>query len=72
MRPKCKEVLDGLKLHAAGRQRAVRSNELAGKLGLPNKIVSNALNWLAVEGKHAQVRRERAANGYWYKYWIET
>lgn len=72
MRPKTDEVLAGLKLHAVGEQRALRSSELAGKLGLPNRIVSNALNWLAVEGKHPQVRRARALKTFFYKYWIQN
>ena len=72
MRPKCNEVLAGLALHAVGRGHALRPSQLAGKLDLPNKIVSNALIWLAVEGKHPQVRRERLSEKFWYEYWIET
>lgn len=71
MRPRTDEVLAGLKLYAVGEQRALRSSELAGKLGLPRKIVSNALNWLAVEGKHPQVRRARALKTPFYKYWVQ-
>lgn len=73
MRPKTEEVLAGLKVHAVSEQRALRASELAGKLGLPKKIVSNALNWLVVEGKHPQVRRGRAERTFWYRYWwVET
>jgi hypothetical protein len=72
MRPKCNEVLAGLKLHAVGQGNAIRPNDLATRLSLPPKTVSNALNWLAVEGKHPQVRRERAYKTYWYRYWIEN
>ena len=69
MRPKTNEVLAGLQIHAVGQSRALRSSELAGKLGLTPRIVSNALNWLAVEGKHPQVRRERTVRTFWYLYW---
>jgi hypothetical protein len=71
MRPKTDEVLAGLKQHALSQQHALRSNELAARLGLPNKVVSNALNWLALEGKHPDVRRERGPRVFWYRYWIE-
>ena len=69
MRPKANEVLVGLKTHAVGQQRSLRSNELAKKLGLPNKIVSNALNWLVLDAKDSRVKREKALTSYWYKYW---
>ncbi len=71
MRPKTDEVLAGLKLHAVGEQRALRASELATKLGLPNRIVSNALNWLVVDGKHPQVRRARPLRAFFFKYWIQ-
>jgi hypothetical protein len=69
MRPKSNEVLAGLRLHAAGEERAVRAKDLAGKLGLPGKVVSNALNWLAVESKRPQVQRVRPSARGWFVYW---
>ena len=73
IRPQTKKILEGLKTHAGRQDGALRSMELAGRIGLPNKIVSNALNWLVVEGKHPQVRRGRAERTFWYRYWwVET
>jgi Mn-dependent DtxR family transcriptional regulator len=72
MRAKSDEVLAGLRQHAVGQGNAIRPNDLAARLNLPPKTVSNALNSLALEGKNPQVRRERAYKTYWYRYWIET
>jgi hypothetical protein len=69
MRPKTDEVLAGLKQHATGQRNAMRSNTLARKVGLPPRIVSNALNWLVVDSKHPDVRREQELRAHWYKYW---
>jgi hypothetical protein len=69
MRPRTPEVIEALKQHANGRARAMRSNKLAAKAGIPLRIVSNALNWLVVDNKHPQVFREREARVTWYKYW---
>jgi hypothetical protein len=71
MRQKGEEVLEALKKHAVGRGRAVRANQLAPKIGLPNKVVSNALFSLAVEGKHPQVKREKLSGKAWFEYWVE-
>jgi len=69
MRPHTNDVLAGLREHAAGRQSAIRSGDLARKIRLSARIVSNALNWLAVENKHPGVRREKEIRAFWYKYW---
>lgn len=69
MRPETEKVLAELKTHAAGRQCSLRAKELASMIGLHRKIVSNALNWLVVEGKHPHVRRAREGKGSWYRYW---
>jgi hypothetical protein len=72
VRPGSIEVLHGLQLHARGQERAVRAGDLADKLGMPSKVVSNALNWLTVEqGKHPKVRRAQSGKGHWYRYWWE-
>ena len=72
MREKAEEVLAGLKAHAAGKGNALRASQLAAKVGLPRKTVSNALNSLTeAGGKHPEVRRERLSGGSWYEYWVE-
>jgi hypothetical protein len=72
MREKAEEVLAGLKVHAVGRGNALRASGLAAKLGLPRKIVSNALNSLTESGsRNSEVRRERLSGGNWFEYWIE-
>jgi hypothetical protein len=69
MRPKTPEVLAGLQQYANGELSAVRSKDLAVRIGLPSKVVSNALNWLALESKNPDVRRGKAQGGHWYRYW---
>ena len=69
MRPKTPEVLVALRDHAAGPENSVRAGVLARKIGLPPRIVSNALNWLVTEGRNPNVRREREPRASWYKYW---
>jgi hypothetical protein len=70
IRPQTKKILEGLKTHAGRQDGALRSMELAGRIGLPNKIVSNALNWLVLEKKHPNVRRAREGQArHWYRYW---
>jgi len=68
-RPNTAEVLSGLQLYAVGEESAIRAKDLAVRLGLANKVVSNALNWLVVEGKHPNVRRARQIDRQWCKYW---
>jgi hypothetical protein len=72
MRQKGEEVLAGLRKYALGRGHALRANQLAPKIGLPNKVVSNALFSLVVEGRHPQVRREKLSGKSWYEYWLES
>lgn len=69
MRPKTPEVLAGLQQYARGESCAIRSNDLARKIELPTKVVSNALNWLVVDERNPNVRREKQAGTYWYRYW---
>ena len=65
------EVLEGLKLHAPRADRAVRSSELARKLGLGSTIVSRALEWLAAEPAHRVVRRRKSRKEIWDKFSFE-
>ena len=65
------EVLQGLKLHAPRADRAVRSSELARKLGLGSTIVARALEWLASEPAHKVVRRRKSRKDFWDKFSFE-
>jgi hypothetical protein len=65
------EVLQGLKLHAPRADRAVRSSELARKLGLGSTIVARALEWLAAEPTHRVVRRRKSRKEIWDKFSFE-
>jgi len=69
MRDKADEVLGGLRQHASGRASALRAGDLAKKMGLPGRIVSNALFSLVVDAKHPNVRRQKDLHASWYKYW---
>jgi hypothetical protein len=71
MRFKYDDVLAGLKVHALGRGNALRSIQLANKLGLPKKVVSHALNWLAVEARPPKARRDRPTPGSQFEYWVD-
>ena len=63
------EVVAGLKLHAVGKTNALRSSVLAKKIGLPRRVVSNALNWLVMNEQHPEVKREKEPRVTWYRYW---
>ena len=65
------EVLEGLKFHAPKADRAVRSSELARKLGLGSTIVARALEWLAAEPAHRVVRRRKSRKEIWDKFSFE-
>ena len=65
------EVLEGLKLHAVRADRAMRSAELARKLGLGSTIVARALEWLAAEPAHRVVRRPKSRTEIWDKFSFE-
>ena len=65
------EVLQGLKLHAVRSDRALRSSELARKLGLGSTIVARALEWLASEPAHRVVLRRKSSTEIWDKFSFE-
>ena len=70
--PRCTtEVLEGLKLHAPRSDHAVRSSELARKLGLGSTIAARALEWLAAEPAHRVVRRGKSRKEIWDKFSFE-
>lgn len=71
MKAETEQVLAGLKTHAVGQSCAIRPKELANIIGLRNKIVSNALNWLVVDKIHPNVYRALEGNGARYRYWWE-
>lgn len=67
MRQAGSEVLAGLQQYARGECHSIRSNELARKIGLPTKVVSNALNSLVFGEK--SVHRVKQVGAYWFRYW---
>lgn len=71
MRKNAQEVIDGLRLHAEGQGRSVFSSDLAIAIGLKMRVVSDTLNWLAVNYPEMGVRR-RKYNNCKYIYWYEV
>lgn len=69
MKAKAAEVFAGLEAHALGEKNAIRAMDLAIKIGLPNKVVSNTLYWLAVEDNRRLVRRFKSMGCNFYRYW---
>ena len=68
--PSCAtDVLEGLRFHATVGRSALRSAELARRLGLGRGNVAVALAWLADRPDSRVVRRKTAAE-IWDKYWF--
>ena len=68
--PSCAtDVLEGLRFHATDARSALRSAELARRLGLGRGNVAVALAWLADRPDSRVVRRKTDAE-IWDKYWF--
>jgi hypothetical protein len=66
-----REVLGGLRSWAITPATAMRSAELARRLGLGRGHVTEALVWLTAQPRSGVVRQRTRAE-LWDKYWIES
>jgi hypothetical protein len=67
-----KEVIEGLSRHAVRPEVAMRSSELARKIGLSSRIVQQALVGLAMYPQSGVVRRVKSRSELWEKFWFDS
>ena len=72
MPKRSKEVIEGLSRHAVRPEAAMRSSELAQRLGLSSRIVQHTLVGLAMHPQSGVVCRAKARLEVWDKFWFDS